>query len=124
MESEALARVILRSYGISAIGALIVWILWDANRAAGLLFGGVWSATNLWAIKNLVEEICQTRRPWFLALVAQVKMPVLYGVGAWILVHCPLSIGVGIIGFHIPFILTLIESVYHVRRDERVAKAL
>jgi hypothetical protein len=124
VESEGLARVIRRSYWVSAVAALILWIFWDAEHAFGLLGGGVWSATNLWAIKNLVEELCKSCRPWILALLAQIKMPVLYGVAALILLKVPLSVGAGIIGFHIPFVLIVGESVYHVRRDTRVVKAL
>lgn len=124
MESEGLSRVIRHSYWVSTVSALVVWILWDWAHAFGLFFGGVWSATNLWAIKNLVEEIYKTCRPRILVILAQIKMPVLYGIGVLVLLYVPVSVCAGIIGFHIPFVLILVESVYHVRRDARVAKPL
>ena len=113
MDSEGLARVLRRSYWVTILCALIIWIFWDESHALGVAFGGLWSTTNIWAIKGLFENICNSGSIFNIALFAHLKMPILYGVGALVLFTVPLSIGAGIFGFHIPFILIVAEAVVH-----------
>lgn len=121
MESKGLMRAIGRSYWVTFAGALALWWLWDGVHALGLLLGGVWSATNIWAIKELVGEICNARRSWKVALFAQLKLPVLYGIGACILWMVPISVGAGIAGFQIPFGMIVVESIVYGSRKARPA---
>ncbi len=121
MESKGLLRAIGRSIWVTLAGALALWWLWDGVHALGLLLGGVWSATNIWAMKELVEEICSARRPWKVALFAQLKLPVLYGFGACVLWMVPISMGAGIAGFQIPFGMIIMESIVHGSRETRSA---
>ncbi|HQH71203.1 MAG TPA: hypothetical protein PK360_03900 [bacterium] len=118
MIPEDLARLMKWSYGLLVLTALLLWLGWDRYHALGWLFGGVWSATNLLILKSLVAEICGLRRVSFLLVLVLVKLPVLYGAAAIVLHKVPMSLGAGLVGFHIPFLLILIEAV---RRDRRRA---
>ncbi|MFB3785843.1 MAG: hypothetical protein ACE15F_05680 [bacterium] len=119
MIPEDLARLMKWSYVLIALTAVLLWLGWDRGHALGWLFGGVWSATNIWILKSLVAEICGPRRPGFLMVLVLVKLPILYGTAAIVLQQVPMSLGAGLLGFHIPFLLILIEAV---RRDRRPAK--
>jgi hypothetical protein len=93
---------------------VILWLSWDWGHALGFLFGGVWSATNLWAMKWLLTEYLKTDRNLLkLLIAAHIKLPVLYGVGALVLNTVPLSIGAGLAGFHVPFVLVVIEAIIY-----------
>ncbi|MBN2328414.1 MAG: hypothetical protein JXR73_14810 [Candidatus Omnitrophica bacterium] len=124
MQSEDLKRVIRRSYIVTLACAGVIWMVWDGSHALGMLFGGLWSSVNIRAIQGLIEEICQARRIWVVALFAQIKLPVLYGMGALILLAAPLSIGAGIVGFHVPFVLIVAESILLGYRGTQTADVL
>lgn len=119
MIPDDLARLMKWSYVLIVLTAVPLWLGWDRYHALGWLFGGIWSATNIWILKSLVAEICGPRRLGFLWVLVLVKLPILYGTAAIVLHKVPMSLGAGLLGFHIPFLLILIESV---RRDRRPAK--
>ncbi len=114
---EELNRVIRHAIYSVLLVSGILWIVWDVHHAAGFAFGGLWSSINLWVLQRLIGEVFHSRRIWKVALFAQLKLPVLYGIGALILMTVPLSIGAGICGFHIPFVLIVAESIYYQNRE-------
>lgn len=111
MIPEDLARLMRWSYWLMLGTAALLWLAWDGPHALGWLFGGVWSATNLLVLKNLVVELCGPRRLGFLMILVLVKLPVLYGAAAILLNLLPIPVGACLLGFHVPFLLILIEAV-------------
>ncbi|MGC9327347.1 MAG: ATP synthase subunit I [Candidatus Hinthialibacter sp.] len=124
MQSEDLKRVIWWSYMVTLACAGMLWMAWDGVHALGALFGGFWSTLNIWSIQRLLEEIFHARRIWVISLLAQIKLVILYGLGALILLTAPLSIGAVIAGFHIPFVLIVVEAIRGGYRESQTVDVL
>jgi len=112
-----LNRVVVRSIALSLMLALFAALFGGFYAGAGLAFGGIWSALNFWALQGLIQSLVK-RQTVKAVLFAQLKLPVLYGVGGLILVFVPISIPFGLIGFHVPFLLAGIESYRCQKIDE------
>ncbi len=119
MGPEELGRLIKHALAVTLLFTAVIWCVSDTYHAVGFAFGGLWSSVNLWALKGLIEEIFQSRRLWFIALFAQLKLPILYGIGALILITVPLSIVTAVCGFNVPFILIVVESIYYQRKEQQ-----
>ncbi len=124
MGPEWLTRIIRRSYLVTLVSSVFLWMVWDWPHALGAAFGGFWCAANLWALKGLVEGICQYRSAWRVFFFAQIKIPVLYGMGFFVLITVPLSVGAAIFGFNIPFILLVFEAVFYPSHASNMAKRI
>lgn len=112
MGPNELSRVIRHAAVVTLILTVPLWLMWDFSHALGFVFAGFWSSANLWVLKRLIEAVFQSKGLWLVALLAQLKIPLLYGIGALILWKVPMSIGAAIMGFHIPFILIVVEAIY------------
>ena len=119
MGLKELSQVIRHSVAVTLLVFVPLWLIVDFHHALGLAFGGLWSSANLWALKGLIEAIFQSRGFWSIAWFAQLKIPLLYGIGALVLLKVPLSVGAGIVGFHIPFVLIVVEAVYWQQKQTR-----
>ena len=117
MGPEVLSRLVRRSIAITLILAAGLWMGWDLPHALGFAFGGLWSAINWWVWKGLIGEIWLERRFWVVTGLIHLKLPVLYGVGAVVLWCAPLSVGAGLCGFQIPFILLVVESIHECKKS-------
>ena len=51
----------------------------------GALFGVIWGCCNLWVIQKLLHAFILTKRYGRAFLLIQVKFPLLYGLGYWVL---------------------------------------
>lgn len=123
MGLKELSRVIFPSYAVCLLFSLLLWGFWDGSHAVGLAFGGIWSTTNLLVLKWLLTEIfSQQRNVLKVFIAAQIKIPVLYGLGVLVLLYVPLSIGAAIVGFHIPFLLVLAGAVRTRNREMKAAR--
>ena len=117
MELKDLTRTIRHGMALSLGIAIPLWIVWDLSHAAGFALGGIWSSINLWAWKGLFGEICENKRWWVVVVFVQLKLPVLYGVGAVLLLYTHLSVIAGLCGFQVPFVLLLAQAVYYVKTE-------
>ena len=90
--------------------ALLTDMIFGLPYAVGVGFGGTWSAANLWVLKRLVGEWFGAQRVGFILLFIHIKLLGLYGIGAWVLWHAPISVGAAIIGFHVPLVVWWIQS--------------
>lgn len=122
MELDGIKPVLLRSFLVTVIISVIAGAGLGWFYAKGLLFGGVWSAANLWAIKFLAIEyfkIDKERKNIVRLLIAfHVKVVLLYGIGAFFLMTVPMSVMAGVCGFHIPFLLFLIEAFRYQKKEQ------
>ena len=122
MGVESLKPVILRSYVVTGFLAVLIGAGAGWFCAKGFLFGGVWSATNMWALKFLAVEYFKTEKDkkGFIRLIAafNIKIVLLYGVGTLLLVTVPMSILAGLAGFQVPFFL-LGAEVYSLQKKEK-----
>jgi hypothetical protein len=114
MDPKDLTRLLFGASVITCVGASLLAVAWDVAHARGLLFGGLWSIANLWVLKGLLAAVVEARRcsrrvlGWM-----TLKLPLLYGVGAGVLLTVPLSVGAAIVGFHIPLAVILAGSIAH-----------
>lgn len=114
---EQFVRLLVHSALLTLFGGLVIAWMGGAALAYGFLFGGLWSTANFWVLKGLFEAILQKSPLWRVILWAQIKIPALYGLGAWILLTVPLSIVAALVGFHIPFLLLIVEAVYYQSKE-------
>jgi hypothetical protein len=91
------------------------------NAAFGCLFGGVASALNLWILKCLIEETMGPRRPVRLFLLVGIKLPVFYGLGAFILLTMKIALLPALAAFQVPFIFAILESLKGDKKTEEAA---
>lgn len=108
------SRLIVHSFILSAIATLAL-LTWSYPVAAGFGVGAFWSATNFWILKQIFTEFLVNRRALRLFLLTQLKI-MWYGIGAIALFTIPMSYGAGIAGFHLPFVVLIVEAVLHQRR--------
>ncbi|MEE9552905.1 MAG: hypothetical protein V3W18_01305 [candidate division Zixibacteria bacterium] len=71
------------------------------NFGLSVLFGAIWGALNLFAIKFVITSLVtkQTRKPMIGAAVLIFKIPVLYGIGYLLVTWDYLSVGGLVWGF-------------------------
>ncbi|RJP18209.1 MAG: hypothetical protein C4527_29335 [Candidatus Omnitrophota bacterium] len=119
MGPDELRRVIRHAIACTLLISGMLWLVWDGYHALGFAFGGLWSSVNFWALNGLIHEAFQGGRMWVIALFAQLKLPVLYGIGVLVLLTVPLSIGAGVCGFHVPFVLVVAESIIHSSKETK-----
>ncbi len=102
---ESLSRVFILAIILSIVMALP--LLWFGGRESSLGFawGSLWCIANLWIWKILIEEFFGSQRPFLLALLLVIKIPLLYFIGGWVLINTSCSLLWGILGFHFPFFL-------------------
>ncbi len=117
MGPHDLLRAILRSFAIILGSSVVLILVWSQPVAYGFALGGVWSAANLWALKGLIEAVVE-RHLWRIIIFSQLKLPILYGVGGFVLLKAPLSIPAAIVSFHIPFVIVGIESYRCQKRED------
>jgi hypothetical protein len=116
MELSQLNRVIACSAVVTLIVGVSMWC-WEPLPGRGFLFGGIWNTINLWVLKQLFVSIFDTPRLSMLTLFwLTIKIPLLYGTGAVILLTVPLSAGAGILGFHVPFAVLLMAALYYQKK--------
>lgn len=116
---EAFSRFMRFSLVGTALGAAMLEIAANPSQSLGFLFGGLWSAANFWALRRLIGEWMGPRRTWMLILAVNVKLPVLYGLGAWVLLSAPISVPMAAAGFHVPFAVLVAGAVADARRAAR-----
>lgn len=120
MTPKDINRVVANSLGAVVIIAALVWPLFGLGAAFGCLFGGAASALNLWIIKNLIEEAMGLYRPMRLFLLIGVKLPVFYGLGAYILLTMKVALLPALGAFQVPFIFAVLESLKGGGKPEEV----
>ena len=89
------------------------YVVLGASAGTGFLFGGIWNTINLWVLKQLFVSILIPRLSMLTLFWLTIKIPLLYGTGAVILLTVPLSAGAGILGFHVPFAVLLMAALYY-----------
>lgn len=111
MTPKDINQVVANSLGAVVIITILVWPILGLGAAFGCLFGGTASALNLWIIKNLIEEAMGQCRPMRLFLLIGVKLPVFYGLGAYILLTMKVAMLPALGAFQVPFIFAVLESL-------------
>lgn len=123
MGPNDLTKLISRSFIVTLLVGAIMAVFFDRTYAIGFLFGGLWNSINLFALKVLVEEFFHQRRPVVVFGFILIKLPILYGGGALILMNVPLSILTALIGFHVPFGIIVFEAVRLALNDPSATRA-
>jgi hypothetical protein len=72
---------------LGLVGAAAAARIWGWQAAVGVIGGVGWVLANVWAIGALVRTACgpQRRRGWKLVGLFALKLPVLYALGACLL---------------------------------------
>lgn len=91
------------------------------QASLGLLIGGLWSTANLWEIFHLLREIFVQKRRLYILVMAQIKVPLLYGTGYLALTYIPVDVMWAVVGFHIPIVYILIDSLRY-SKDNHIQK--
>lgn len=121
VEAERLPKLFLISVVFSVVLAIPLAFFAGYSSAFGLVFGGVWSSLNLLIWKILIAEFFGPKRHLLLPLIIIVKIPLLYGLGLFVIQTVSISLFWGIIGFHIPFIVVWWALTYR-KPDHAIAK--
>lgn len=111
MGLKGLSRVIRMSLIAALLMSAAAWPLAGTAIALGIAIGGTASAVNLWLLKGLIQEFLGRRRPLWLALFAQLKIPLFYGVGILVCLTVSFSMLSAIVAFQIPFAFAIVESI-------------
>ncbi|MBN1475930.1 hypothetical protein JXA47_04180 [Candidatus Sumerlaeota bacterium] len=114
MERRDIEHCAVWTAPVAAVLASLLWPLMGGAWALCLLASAVWAAANLWALGLLLEAIVM-RRPLvqgFLAL--QVKLGILLGGGAALMLS-PLFTPVAfLVGFHVVFAVIAAQAIRRV----------
>ena len=106
-----------RVYGISLALALVggaFLVVYQSPRiGAGFASAGAWSVANLWALERLIRLSVRPtgRRPLAIALALLVKLPVLYGLGALLVLEGGFAAMSLLAGFSIPLLVLVLKAV-------------
>jgi len=117
MGPHELLRAIVRSFLIVLAFSVLLAFIWSQSIAFGFAFGGIWSTVNFWTLKELIEAVVH-RHLLRIILFSQLKLPILYGLGGYVLLTFHLSVPAAIVAFHIPFLMVGIESHYCQKRED------
>ncbi|MEW6239146.1 MAG: hypothetical protein AB1656_27505 [Candidatus Omnitrophota bacterium] len=109
MEAEQLNRLLVIALAVSLLGSFIAAPMSGGMGMLGFAFGGVWSTLNVWAWKALVQEIFGPRRHYAISLIFFVKIPLLYMMGAFLVIRYPASLMWGAAGFQTPFLVIFLS---------------
>ncbi|MDP8244172.1 MAG: hypothetical protein P9L94_08840 [Candidatus Hinthialibacter antarcticus] len=111
MTPKDINQVVANSLGAIIILSLLAWPVFGLDAAFGCLFGGLASAVNLWLLKSLIEEAMGPCRSFRIFLYILVKLPVFYGLGAFILLTMKVALLPALAAFQVPFLFVLLESL-------------
>ena len=101
MNPKLVDRIIKSTLIAAAVFFPFLALYMSMNFALSVLFGAVWGALNLLAIKIVITSLVtkQTRKPILGAAILIFKIPVLYGAGYLLVTWDYLSVGGLLWGF-------------------------
>ena len=111
-------RQTIRFFGWTALVlGLLTAVLFGMRAVVGLESGMAWALANVWALKRLIGGTVSASKVgfWTCAALWIVKFPVLYGLGAVLLVSSWSSSVGFLVGFSAWFLLLWINALRHVR---------
>ncbi len=111
MQPERFVRLLPVSIFITAITGLALYMTGKNESSMGLMVGGIWSTLNLWVLYKLFQEVFFQNRPLPILLFAQLKLPVLYGLGYLALRYLKLDLLWAVVGFHIPVMVIVFVAL-------------
>lgn len=86
IDAGFLRRVYLMSVLMAVLGGLLFGQRMGGAWGLGFFLYGMWSTANLWALEQLLRLVVRPdgRQPLPILVAGAVKLPILYGLGAWI----------------------------------------
>jgi hypothetical protein len=116
LDEAFLRRVHQANVGLTLLFGLLLLFSVDPGWAAGFTAFGLWSAANLWVLERLLRAAIRPgdRDPVTIAVVAVVKLPILYGGLVALLAlgdFPPFSI---VAGLSVPLVVIFLKALGHV----------
>jgi len=116
LDEAFLRRVHQANVGLTLLFGLLLLFAVDPMWAAGFTAFGLWSAANLWVLERLLRAAIRPggRDPVTIAVVAVVKLPILYGGLVALLAlgdFPPFSV---LAGLSVPLVVIFLKALGHV----------
>ena len=105
-------QALVYSLIFAVLGAAIGYLYGGPRWGAGVLVGGLWSAANFKALEQLIRLALRPtgRSPMAIAIAMLIKAPLLYGIGALIVLKGGFPAESLIVGFSFPLIVVVLKA--------------
>lgn len=124
MGLKLIDRIIKSTLIAAAVLFPFLALYFDMSFGLSVLFGAIWGALNLLAIKIIITSLVtrQSKRPTLGIIVLIIKLPILYGIGYLLVTWDYLSITGLLWGFSGIFITALLNALSRsiLRLDSKV----
>ncbi len=112
LDERFLRRVGVASLLLSGLGGLFGAYFLGWRWGLGFAAAGVWSVLNLKALEHLIGLSVRPegRRPWPIVGAILIKLPVLYGIGALIVIKGRLPLGSILCGLAVPTLVMVLKA--------------
>jgi F-type H+-transporting ATPase subunit a len=113
MDGAFLRRVYFMSALVAVLGGLLASQRLSGNWGLGFFLFALWSTANLWALEQLLRLVVRPagRQPLAILVASMVKLPILYGLGAWIALADRFPVASLMAGFSVPLAVITLKAV-------------
>jgi F-type H+-transporting ATPase subunit a len=113
LDGVFLRRVYFMSALVAVLGGLLASQRLSSAWGLGFFLFALWSTANLWALAQLLRLVVRPagRQPLAILVASTVKLPILYGVGAWIALSGRFPVTSLMAGFSVPLAVIFLKAV-------------
>jgi F-type H+-transporting ATPase subunit a len=113
IDGAFLRRVYIMSAIVAVLGGVLASQRLGGSWGLGFFLYAIWSTANLWALEQLLRLVVRPsgRQPLAILVASTVKLPLLYGLGAWIALSGDFPATALMAGFSVPLAVIVLKTV-------------